>query len=204
MKHKSKTPLRLKNLVLTIGAMTLLHGCGGGGSSSPSLPTVPTPYDASYTANFVPSSRIPSGGNAPTGSISILNGRAALQTTYFLQSSVVKAVQAAIDNGLTNAGYAGAIADNQVPSNINFTGTGILDGSGKVVLTSREKVNICGTATLTIDSNFTNGASGQSGQGNYKVTFSDHLTLVVKGRKVDRSGSCNNLPLREGTVSFTR
>lgn len=204
MKYKSSSQFLLRNLVPATSVLALLNGCGGGGSSSPSLPTAPTPYDAAYATNFVPSSRIPPDGNAPTGSISILNGRASLQTTYFLQTSVVKAVQTAIDNGLTNAGYAGAIVDNQVPSNIDFTGTALLDGSGKLVLTSRKKVDICGTATLTIDSTFTSNASGQNGQGNYKITFPDQLTLRVRGRNVERSGSCNNLPLREGTVSFTR
>lgn len=204
MKYTLNIHFPLKSLVPAFGVIAFLQGCGGGGTSSPSLPTVPTPYDAAYAATFVPSSPVPPDGNAPTGSINILNGRASLQTTYFLQPSVVKAVQSAIDRGLTDAGYAGATVDNQVPSSIDFTGTGILDSSGKVVLTSRKKVNICGTATLTIDSAFTNNAGKQSGQGNYKITFPNNLTIEVRGRKIERSGSCNNLPLREGTVSFTR
>ncbi len=196
----------LKNSFLSLASIlgvVALQGCGGGGggSSTPSIPKAPSPFDASYNATFVPSVAIPSDGQAPTGSIKVLNGRASLQTTFYLQPTVVTDVQKAIDAGLRDAGYAAAIPDNQVPATINFTATGLLDGSGKVILKSTKDVDICGRATLTLNPTFASGATGTTAAANYEITFPNNLFIELRGKR-EISGTCNNLPLRAGTVTF--
>lgn len=203
MRNNLKAKFSFLSVMFGCGVIVLLQGCGGG-SSSPSVPTptVATPFDASYRATFVPSDSLPADAQAPTGSIQVVKGKASLQTTFYLQPTVVKAVQKAIDDGLTNAGYPSAIRSNQVPSTIAFTGTGLLDSNGKVVLTSRKDVDICGRATLTVDPTFVVNANGQkSGTANYQISFPNNLTISLRGNR-EVSGTCNNLPLRTGTVTL--
>ncbi|PQV63664.1 hypothetical protein B1R32_1093 [Abditibacterium utsteinense] len=204
MKRNSRTKYSFVAFSSAVAAVALLQGCGGGGSSSPSLPTVPTPYDGAYNATFVPSDKIPADGKAPTGSVNILNGRASLQATFFLQPTVVNFYQKKINDGLTKAGYAGAISDNQIPYSIDFISTGQLDGNGKTILESRQKVDVCGTAILTLDSTFAPNSGTSSSVGNYKITFPDNIFVEVAGTKVKRKDTCDNLPLRLGTVTFAR
>lgn len=197
-----------------LSATALIAGCGGGGGSSPSptaTPAPPSPFDATYNAAFTSSGQIPTDGKPPSGSLTISGGRASLQTTFYLQPSVVSAVQAAIDQGLRDNNVGSEIPKNQVPADISFTASGQLDGSGKVVLTSKQTVSICGTATLTVDPTFTSNGTTSGGTGTYQITFPNNLVAKVRGQSVeifrDRNGNpltCNNLPLRTGTVAFTR
>lgn len=194
--------------VLAVGSgLGLLGGCGGGSGGGIATPT-PTPapttaFDATYQPRVTPSDRIPGDGQAPTTTLTVLNGIGTSQFTFFLQPSVVTQVQAAIDSGLTSAGFASAIPNNQVPSNIPFSTTGRVDGNGRVVFTSTRDVSVCGTATLTLDTTLPR-TSGAMSQGNYNITFPNNLTIRVSGRSVAVEGTCNNLPLRTGTVEFTR
>lgn len=206
MHHPPPTVAFLLCFSTILSAPLLLSGCGGGsGGNSPSpTPGPPSPFDASYNAIYTPSKAIPADGQTPTGSLNVIGGRATLRTTFFLQQSVVDAVQKAINNGLNNAGQGGAILDNQVPQSIAFSGTGQLDASGKLVLIAKKSVDVCGTATLTIDPSFTASGNTSSGTGSYQITFPSDLTLQVRGRKVSVSGTCNNLPLRSGAVAFTK
>lgn len=206
MTYKLKNTFSLLSLGTILGATALLTGCGGGGSSSPRPTAVPSPFDASYIGNFTPADAIPTDGKAPIGVLNITGGKATFQTTFFLQPSVVSAVQKAIDDGLNNAGFGSAIPDNQVPQSIAFAGSGQLDGNAKVVLISKKSVDVCGTATLTISPNFASnvGFPAGSGSGSYEITFPDSLTIKVRGRTGTVNGTCNNLPLRKGTVVYTR
>lgn len=202
MMYHLKNKFSVLGLGTTLCVVALMAGCGGGGSS-PSVPQVPSPFDASYNATYTPADVIPADGQAPTGALTITNGRASVQTTFFLQKSVVDAVQVAVNKGLTDAGFARAIPNNQVPSSIAFTGSGQVDGSGKLVLTARETVDICGAATLTIDPTFTSNGAAFTGAGSYNITFPNNLTIELNGKR-PVAGTCNNLPLRSGTVTFTR
>ncbi len=198
----------------TLGGLALLAGCGGGsgnGNSTPSVTATPSPFSATYNATYVPSATIPKDGQAPTGALTISGSKGTLQTTYYLQPSVVTAVQTAINNALTGAGYSSAISDNQLPQNIAFTGSGQIDSNGKVTLTAKKSIDICGTATLTVDPTFTTDGTTTSGTGTYQITFPNNLVARVRGREVeikdDGKGNvltCNNLPLRSGTVTFTK
>lgn len=208
MTYFFNTKFSLLGLSAIVGA-ALLPGCGGGGGSS--TPSAPTPFDASYSATFTTSNPVPSDGKAPTGALVIDRGRGALQTTFYLQPSVVKSVQDAIDKGLRDNNVGNQIPNNQVPQNIVFNGSGNIDGNGKLVLTSKKSVSICGTATLTVDSNFVATGTAQSGTGNYQIDFPNDLTVNIRGRKISVKASpngtpftCNNLPLRVGTVAFSR
>lgn len=187
-------------------AIALLTGCGGGGggSSTPSPTAIPSPFDASYNATFTPSAAIPSDGRGPTGSLKVSGGKAALQTTFYIQPSVVTGVQNRINEVLNARGYGFAIGDNQFPSNITFSNVGQLDSSGKVVLTSRNIVNVCGPATLVVTPTFTQSGATTAATGTYQLTFEGNAIIKVRGRTGDAGYSCNNLPLRTGTVLFTR
>ncbi len=195
--------------VLAVGScLGLLGGCGGGGNGSGVGTPTPTPapntsFDATYQARVTPSDPIPGDGQAPTTTLTVLNGIATTQFTFFLQPSVVTQVQAAIDAGLTSAGFASAISANQAPANIPFSTTGRVDDNGRVVFTSTRDVSVCGPATLTLDTTLPS-ASGATSQGNYNISFRNNLTIRVSGRDVAVEGTCNNLPLRSGTVEFTR
>ncbi len=205
MTYHFKNKFSLLGLGTTLIAVAFVAGCGGGGggSSSPSVPPAPSPFDTSYNAIYTPMDVIPTDGQAPTGSLTITGGRASLQTTFFLQKSVVDAVQAAINKGLTDAGYVRAIPNNQVPSSIAFTGSGQVDGNGKLVLTAKKTVNICGEATLTIDPTFASNGTTSSGAGTYQITFPNNLVIELSGKR-PVAGTCNNLPLRSGSVTFGR
>jgi hypothetical protein len=189
---------------------SLLSGCGGGGSGGSSNGGgTPSPIDGTYAATTDPTDEVPSDGRAPTSSLVVTNGRGRAQFTYYLQPSVVAAVQAAVDKGLTDAGFAGDILNNQVPASITFNAIGQVDGSGKLILTqstsSRRVVGICGTARLTIDSTFANTGTSVAGQGSYNVLFANKLQVRVRGRSESIDGAtCNDLPLNEGTIAFTK
>lgn len=211
MKHPSKTNYFLLPLGATLTTLMFLSGCGGGGGggNSPEPTPLPSPLNATYRATFTPTGTIPSDGKAPTGTSVVAGNRVTFQTTYYLQPSVVTAVQAAIDKGLRDNNVGSAIGDNQVPANISFAGSGQLDSNGKVVFTSKKSVDICGTATLTISPTFTIDGTTPSGQGTYEVTFPNQLTVRVSGRDYHPEPTtggvvftCNNLPLRSGTVTF--
>ena len=207
---------KLKNFALLAGlsvpSLMLFGGCGGGGGSSSGGPSgTPSPFDGTYAATVVPSTTpIPSDAQAPSHSLVITNGRANGQFTFFLQPSVVSAVQAAVNKGLTDAGYADEIRNNQVPASITFAPSGQVDGSGKVILsqtlTSRASVSLCGSARLTLDSTLIPNTTGgvAAGQGTYNIQFADKLEGRVRGRQFDVEGTCNNLPLRAGTVSYRK
>ena len=210
MTFPSKNRFPLPFLGATLSAVALVSGCGGGGGGS-TAPVVPSPFDAAYKATFKPSNTIPADGQAPSGSLEVVGGKASLQARFFLQPSVVTAVQKAIDDGLRSNNVGGSIPDNQVPQNIAFAGSGQLDGNGKVVLTSRRSVDICGSANLTIDPTFTAKGTSTLGTGTYQITFPNTITVVVRGQKFSpkpQTGgvpfTCNNLPLRSGSVTFTR
>ncbi len=207
MTHTLKNVFSALSLTATLAASVILSGCGGGGgggNSTPRATPIPSPFDASYRARFTPTDAIPADGQAPTGNLSIVGSRASLQATFFLQDSVVAAVQKVIDDGLRANNVGSAIPDNQAPVSILFNGSGQLDGSGKLVLTSRKTVDVCGTAILTIDPTFTSDGTTTSGVGTYQITFPNTLTIVVRGRTFNPAGTCNNLPLRSGTLNLIR
>ncbi len=191
-------------------ASLLLNGCGGGGSGGggTSTPAVPSPLDGTYAVTAVPTATVPADGQAPTSTLVVTNGRANSQFTFYLQKKVVDAVQAVVNKGLTDEGYADEISNNTVPQTIQFNVSSLVDGSGKVLLTqtltSRANVSLCGSAQLTLDSTLTSNAGSASGQGTYNIQFAPRLTVRVRGRNVDVSGTCNNLPLRVGTVTYAR
>lgn len=187
-----------------LGGLSLLGGCGGGGSGAGTPSGTPSPFDGTYSAAVTPTGTLASDAQAPTATLSVLNGRATSQFNFFLQPSVVSAVQQAINTGLTDAGFASAIPDNQAPANIQFSGNGQLDGNGRLMLTSIRDVSVCGRATLTLDSTLSSAAGATGGQGTYNITFPDNLTIRISGRNISVGGTCNNLPLRAGTVVFTR
>ena len=198
-KHK---PFFIVAVGACLGSLSLV-GCGGGSSTS-SMGTT-TAFDGNYRGTATPTDALPSDAQAPTASLNILNGRANTQFTFFLQPSVVSQVQQAINTNLTNFGYASAIPNNQVPASIPFSGTTQVDGSGRTVLTTRTDVSICGRAVLTLDSTFSNASGTSVGRGTYTITFPDHLIARISGTNVDvKEGTCNNLPLRAGTVTFNR
>ena len=213
MTYLFENKLSLLGAGVSLAAITLLTGCGGGGggSSTPTPTATPSPLDASYNATYTPSTAIPADGQAPTGNLTLARGRGTLQTTFYIQPSVVTSVQAAIDAGLRSQNVGFASPDNQVPSTIVFSGSSRLDSSGKLVLTTTKSVSVCGTATLTIDPTFSSNGTSSSGTGNYQITFPPNLVAKIRGQefpiRTTPSGTvltCNNLPLRTGTVTFTR
>lgn len=194
--------------------IVFLQGCGGGSSSSaPNVPTA-TPIPGvtpgaltlvgNYTSAFAPSGAIPSDARNPSQRFQIEGSRATSQFTYFLPQSVIDTVQEQIDDGLRSGGAASEISRNQLPKSIEFSTTDQADANGKVVLTSSKIVNVCGLATLRTDATFVASGLSARGAGNYEISFPDNLTLTVFGRQISTDGSCNNLPLRSGTVSLTR
>jgi hypothetical protein len=188
------------------GIIGIVAGCGGGGGGGgSSTPSVPSPFDGTYTATYLPASTIPSDGTAPTGTLAVTNGRASGTFTFYLQPTVVKNVQTEIDKQLTSYGIAGDIRNNQVPSTIPFNLVKGIDSTGKAVFTATSKVKVCGTGTLTVDSTFL--ATG-GGSGTYTLTFPNAFTISARGsdRQVALKDNiaCNNLPLRTGTVTFSR
>lgn len=198
------------NLVslLAVGScLGLMGGCGGGNGSGINTPNpsgTPSSFDGIYQARVTPTDAVPGDGQAPGVNLSVQNGTATTQFTFFLQPSVVTQVQAAIDSGLTSAGFASAISDNQVPTSIEFAATGQVDGSGRAIFAATRDVSVCGTATLALDSTLSSTAGTEAGTGNYNLSFPDNLTLRVRGRSVAVEGTCNNLPLRAGTIAFSR
>lgn len=129
--------------------------------------------------------------------------------TYFIPQSVLNQVQPLLDDSLRKNGATFAIPDNQIPKSIEFNGSGRLDGNGKLVLTATKAASICGTGTLTIDPQFTATGSGATGSGatatgSYRIVFPDKLTFNVLGRQITSAGTCNDLPLRTGTLSMSR
>ncbi|HEX9996176.1 MAG TPA: hypothetical protein VGB45_03465 [Abditibacterium sp.] len=202
-----RVPLALGTALLIVSVAT---GCGGGGGGSSSPTPNPTPsgtpggFDGTYTPVYTPADAVAADGKAPTGTLRVVGGRGTGQTTFYLQTSVVSAVQTAIDNGLRNAGFAGDIPNNQVPSNIRFDYVKDLDSNGKVVFTSSKNVSVCGVAQLTLDSTIPPTGNGQA---TYTITFPPRLTLRIRGTNQQlppERGNCNNLPNRIGTVVFER
>jgi len=192
-----------------LGGAGLMSGCGGGSDNGSAIgsgtgtSSAGTTFDGTYQARLTPSDAVPADGQVPNATLSVAGGRATSQFTFFLQPSVVSQVQAAINTGLTDAGFAGAISNNIVPASISFNATSRVDGSGRVVFTSEQDVNVCGRATLTLDTSLPNTA-GASGQGTYNIAFPNTLIIRAGGQNNRVEGTCNNLPLRAGTVVVTR